>query len=48
MSIELRGRGYVSLHEPSWNAVQKIAREFGWMPEYERKDGEDTGPGQGR
>jgi hypothetical protein len=33
------------MHEPSWNAVRKIAREFGWMPEYERKDGEDTGPG---
>jgi hypothetical protein len=45
MSIELRGRGYVCLHEPSWIAVRKIAREFGWMPEYERKDGEDTGLG---
>ena len=37
MSIELRGRGYVSLHEPSWNAVQKIGRAFGWVPEHEKK-----------
>jgi hypothetical protein len=47
MSIELKGRGYVSMHEPSWDAVQKIAREFGWMPEYERKAGEETGLGYG-
>jgi hypothetical protein len=42
MSIELKGRGYVSMRESSWIAVQKIGRAFGWMPEYERKDGEDT------
>jgi hypothetical protein len=45
MSIELKGRGYVSMHEPSWNAVQKIGREFGWMPEYERTEGEDAALG---
>jgi len=32
MTIELRGRGYVNLHEPSWNAARKLAREFGWKP----------------
>ena len=42
MSIELKGRGYVTMHEPSWNAVQKIARELGWIPEYETKSGEET------
>lgn len=32
MSIELKGRGYVNLHESSWNAVRKNARELGWNP----------------
>jgi hypothetical protein len=45
MSIELRGRDRVSISEPSLNGVLKIARELGWMPEYERKSGEDTGLG---
>jgi hypothetical protein len=43
MSIELRGRGYVDLHESSWNAVRKIAHGLGWIPEYERKSTEETG-----
>jgi hypothetical protein len=43
MSIELRGRSYLSLREARWIACLKIAREFGWIPEYERKDPEVTG-----
>ena len=44
MSITLRGRGYIHLHAADWVAVKKIAFEFGWVPEYERKAAEDTGP----
>jgi hypothetical protein len=43
MSIELKGRQRLSISERSLNSVLKIAREFGWIPEYERKDPEVTG-----
>ncbi len=43
MSIELRGRERVSITEESLDSVLHIARELGWMPEYERKAAEDTG-----
>jgi hypothetical protein len=45
MSIELIGRGRVSISEKSLDSVLKIARELGWVPEYERKSGEETGLG---
>jgi hypothetical protein len=45
MSIELRGREHVSISEQSLNSVLKIARELGWVPEYERKSAEETGLG---
>ena len=45
MSITLRGRGYVDLHESTWIAIQKIGRELGWVPEYETISGEETGWG---
>ena len=48
MSIELRGGGcYVSMHASSWDAIQKIAREYGWVPKYvkpPKKPGFFTGP----
>ena len=43
MSIDLRGRAHISIHESDWVAVKKIAREFGWVPEYVRMFGEITG-----
>jgi hypothetical protein len=39
MSIELKGRGYVNLHASDWGAIKRVAFEFGWVPEYERKVG---------
>jgi hypothetical protein len=43
MSIDLRGRAHINMHESDWVAVKKIAREFGWVPEYVRMSGEITG-----
>jgi hypothetical protein len=45
MSIELKGRGRVEISEDSLNSILKIARKLGWVPEYERKSGEETGLG---
>ena len=46
MSIELKGRGYVNLHEHSWIAARKIARELGWIPgEEEAPADENRNPG---
>jgi hypothetical protein len=40
MSIELKGiRVQYVIDESHWIAVEEIAREFGWVPEYERKVG---------
>jgi hypothetical protein len=36
MTVELKGKGgYISMHRESWGAVEKIACELGWTPEYE-------------
>jgi hypothetical protein len=43
MSIDLRGNVHINIHESDWVAVKKIAREFGWVPEYVRMSGEITG-----
>ena len=45
MTIELIGRGRVRISEDSLDSVLKIARELGWVPQYERKSGEETGLG---
>ena len=45
MSIDLKGRSCVNMREESWNAIRKIGRELGWVPEYVRKSGEETGLG---
>ena len=45
MSIELKGRGYASMLEASWISISGIARELGWVPEYETKSAEETGLG---
>jgi hypothetical protein len=45
MSIELKGREHLSISEKSLDSVLKIARELGWVPEYERKSGEEIGLG---
>ena len=45
MSIDLKGSGYVSMQGSSWNAVQEIAREFGWTLKYESRTEEERGPG---
>jgi hypothetical protein len=43
MSINLKGRSCVNMREESWNAIRKIGRELGWVPEYVRKSGEKLG-----
>ena len=43
MSIELRGRGYVRMHEDSWIAVRELGRNLGWVPEYVKVAAQDTG-----
>jgi hypothetical protein len=46
MSIKLWGRGSnVDMHSSSWEAVQEIAREFGWIPEFKDRTDEETWPG---
>jgi hypothetical protein len=45
MSIELKGAGYISMHESTWRAIQKIALEFGGSLEYESRTDEERGPG---
>jgi hypothetical protein len=37
MTIQLKGRDLVTIHESNWDACQEIAGEFGWMPEIKKK-----------
>jgi hypothetical protein len=32
----------VCMHSSTWNAVQEIAREFGWTRKYERRTAKET------
>jgi hypothetical protein len=44
MWIDIKGWGHaLSMSESRWLAIRKIAREFGWMPEYQGKPPEQTG-----
>jgi hypothetical protein len=43
MSVELIGVGHVTMFEDSLNAVFKIGRAFGWVPEYVRAAAEAPG-----